>query len=58
MRIPNQNDELLRVELIGKTLDAVFDAISKPKPKRELCECDRDKRLECLCSLCAEGKRL
>ncbi len=31
MCYPNDSEELLRIELMGKTMDAVFDAIAKPK---------------------------
>ncbi len=40
MCFPCDKDELLRIQLMGKTMDAVFNAIENPKPKKHLVECE------------------
>ncbi len=56
--LPNDPDELRRIALMGKTMDRVFDAISRLNHNPNRCDsCGRDKKMEGLCSLCSDGQR-
>ena len=39
MCLPTDTDELRRIELMGRTMDAVFDAMFKPRPSQECEQC-------------------
>ena len=39
MCLPTDTDELRRIELMGRTMDAVFDALFKPRPSQECEQC-------------------
>ena len=39
MCLPSDTDELRRIELMGRTMDAVFDALFKPRHPQECEQC-------------------
>ena len=39
MCLPTDTDELRRIELMGRTMDVVFNAMFKPRPSQECEQC-------------------